>query len=269
MPAIGVILPLQNLIDLRASYSTAVAQALKAGAAAHASEAEYERLLGLNRNGKSASDKAVEAAHAQSESDQATLRNAEESLSLQKSGVLQQWGTTVAQWLFDNSPQFTRLLAQSQVLVQITLSTGTVILPETAWLESPERKLIPARFVSLLPQLDPRLQGRSLLYMASARPGLIPGLSLTAHLPAGPVRLGVVIPSGAIIWLQGRAWCYVEQQADRFVRHEVSASNPVSEGFFAIAGFHPGDRIVTTGAQTLLSEEFRSKIQVLGDEDKQ
>lgn len=268
LPAIGVVLPLQSLIDLRTSYSAAVAQVLKARSAAHASETEYERLRGLNQNGKSASDKAVEAARAQWESDRATLHNAEESLSLQESGVLQQWGTTVAQWLFDNSPQFTRLLAQSQVLVQITLPTDAVISPETAWLESPERKLIPAQFVSPLPQLDPRLQGRSLLYTASARPGLIPGLSLTVHLPAGPVRRGVVIPSGAIVWFEGRPWCYVEQQAGRFVRREAPTSSPVSQGFFALAGFHPGDRIVTTGAQTLLSEEFRSKIQVLGDEDQ-
>lgn len=268
-PAIGVILQLQSLIDLRTSYSTATAQIRRAEAAANASKAEYERLRGLNLNGKSASDKAVEAARAQWESDQATLNNAEDSLSLQKSGVLQRWGKTVAQWLFDNSPEFTRLLAQTQVLVQVTLPAGVTGTSQTLLLDVPEDKLARAQFVSPLPQLDPRLQGQSLLYTTFARPGLIPGLSVSVHLPEGPSRRGVVIPYGAIVWLQGRPWCYVEQQAGRFVRREVLTSNPTPEGFFVIAGFNPQDRIVTIGAQTLLSEEFRSQIQVLGDEDKQ
>jgi hypothetical protein len=269
LPALGVILQLQSLIDLRTSYSTAAAQMRKAEAAANASKAEYERLRGLNLNGKSASDKAVEAARAQWESDQATLHNAEDSLSLQKSGILQQWGRTVAQWLFDDSPEFHRLLAQNEVLIQVTLPVGAVGTPETVLLESPDGKLIPAQFVSPLPQLDPRLQGRSLLYTTLTRPGLIPGLSVSVHLPEGPFRRGVVISYGAIVWLQGQPWCYVEQHAGRFVRREVPASNPMPEGFFVLAGFSAGNRIVTTGAQTLLSEEFRSQIQVLGDEDKQ
>lgn len=269
LPAIGVVLQLQGLIDLRTSYSSASAQMRRAAAAANASQTEYERLRGLNLNGKSASDKAVEAARAQWQSDQATLNNAEDSLSLQKSGVLQHWGKTVAQWLFEDSPEFTRLLAQDQVLVQITLPAGAVGAPETVWLELPNGKLIAARFVSPLPQLDPRLQGRSLLYTTSARPGLIPGLSVSVHLPEGPFRRGVVIPYGALVWLQGRPWGYVEQQAGRFVRREVPTSNPTPEGFFVTEEFSPQDRIVTIGAQTLLSEEFRSQIQVLGDEDKQ
>jgi hypothetical protein len=271
LPALGVILQLQSLIDLRTSYSTATAQMRKAEAAANASKTEYERLRGLNLNGKSASDKAVEAARAQWESDQATLHNAEDSLSLQKSGVLQHWGKTVAEWLFDDSPEFNRLLTQNEVLIQVTLPVGAAGTPETVLLDSPDGKLIPARFVSPLPQLDPRLQGRSLLYTTVTRPGLglIPGLSVSVHLPEGPFRRGVVIPYSAIVWLQGQPWCYVEQQTGRFVRREVPASNPRPEGFFVLAGFSAGSRIVTTGAQTLLSEEFRSQIQVLGDEDKQ
>lgn len=268
-PTIGVVLQLQGLIDLRTSYSSASAQMRKAAAAANASKTEYERLRGLNLNGNSASDKAVEAARAQWDSDQATLNNAEDSLSLQKSGVLQHWGKTVAQWLFDDSPEFTRLLAQDQVLVQVTPPTGAIGAPGTVWLELPDGKLTSAQFVSLLPQIDPRLQGRSLLYTTSARPGLIPGLTVSVHLPEGPFRRGVVIPYAAIVWLQGQPWCYVEQQAGRFVRREVPTSNRTSEGFFVIADFHPQDRIVTIGAQTLLSEEFRPQIQVLGDEDKQ
>ncbi len=267
--AIGVILQLQNLIDLRTSYSNATAQVLKAESAASASNAEYERLRGLNLNGKSASDKAVEAARAQSESDQATLHNAEESLSLQKSGVLQHWGAVLAQWLFDDAPAFNRLLTQKQLLVQVTLPVAASAMPRTGLFDSPDGNVFPAEFISSLPQLDPRIQGRSLLYMTPSRPDLTPGLSLSVHLPAGPVRQGVVIPSGAVVWLQGRPWCYVEQQSSRFVRREVATANPLPDGWFVVEGFRADERVVTVGAQTLLSEEFRSQVQVLGDEDKQ
>ena len=118
-----------------------------------------------------------------------------------------------------------------------------------------------ARFISVLPPLDSRLQVPSLLYEIAAHPGLVPGINLSVFLPSGPPQNGVVIPSGAVVWSQGTAWCYVEESPGKFVRTSVQTSEPVANGFFQAEGIFSGARVVIKGAQTLLSEEFRSQIQ--------
>jgi hypothetical protein len=115
------------------------------------------------------------------------------------------------------------------------------------------------------PHTDPRVQGLSFLYVASAvTPRLVPGMNVLAYLPLGPQVSGVVIPAPAIVWWQGKAWVYVQQGGDRFVRREVPTENPVHDGWFVMREFSAGDRLVARGAQALLSEEFRARIQVRG-----
>jgi hypothetical protein len=109
------------------------------------------------------------------------------------------------------------------------------------------------------------LQAPSFLYAISAHPGLIPGINLPVFLPSGPVRNGVIVPYAAIVWWQGRAWCYVEEKPEKFTREEVSTANPAAGGWFMSEGISAGARVVTLGAQALLSEEFRSQIQANQD----
>jgi membrane fusion protein, multidrug efflux system len=64
-----------------------------------------------------------------------------------------------------------------------------------------------------------------------------------------------------VVWSQGTAWCYVEEAPGEFMRTAVQTSDLVSAGWFVTEGIDPNARVVTAGAQTLLSEEFRSQIQ--------
>ena len=59
----------------------------------------------------------------------------------------------------------------------------------------------------------------------------------------------------------GKAWVYVQTAPDLFARREVALEEQTAEGWFT-RSLLPGDRVVTTGAQTLLSEEFKSQIHV-------
>jgi hypothetical protein len=72
---------------------------------------------------------------------------------------------------------------------------------------------------------------------------------------------GVLLPQQAIVWVQGNAWLYQQTAPSLFVRRRVPDEMPLANGGFISEGFSPGDRIVTAGAQALLSEEFRSPIQ--------
>ena len=75
------------------------------------------------------------------------------------------------------------------------------------------------------------------------------------------------VPADAVVWWQGRAWVYVQIDPQRFARREIPADAPVPGGWFLSKGIDAGDRVVNRGAQQLLSEEFRSQIEV-GEEKK-
>jgi hypothetical protein len=72
--------------------------------------------------------------------------------------------------------------------------------------------------------------------------------------PASP-RL--VIPESAVVWNGGQPWAYVQTTPDHFTRRYVSAGDEGEQGFLVNYGFHTGDRVVTQGAQLLLSEELK------------
>jgi hypothetical protein len=262
LQATGVVLQLQPILDLKSSYNTTSVDLVKARAAARASLAEYERLRQLNQDGKNASDKAVETARATSESDAALVQNVEQSIAVLRNSTRLHWGPVVATWLEQGSPQFDALLAQRMFLLQVTVaSNGNSAAPKQAMVKYADGSHNSAYLISTLPQLDPRLQAPSLLYVVAAHPGLIPGINLPVFLPSGPTLDGVIVPYSAIVWWQGKAWCYVEESASKFARKEVATSNPVSNGWFVTEGINPDAHVVTSGAQTLLSEEFRSQIQ--------
>jgi hypothetical protein len=262
----GVVLQLQPLLDLKTSYNAALMDIAKARAASQASHAEYKRLLGLNQDGQNVSEKAIEAARAASESDVAVLENAQQSLVVLKSSMQLRWGTVVAGWIEQSSPQLDALLAQRTFLLQVTATAGGSNLPPAqAIAQLHGGTHISAQLVGTLPQLDPRLQAPSYLYIVSAHPGLVSGINLPLSLPSGPARGGVVVPYSAIVWWQGSAWCYVEGSPGKFSREEVPTTNPAPTGWFVSEEILAGTRVVTAGAQTLLSEEFRSQIQT--DED--
>ena len=258
----GVVLQLQPLLDLKTSYNSAQMDIVKSRATARASESEYERLRQLNANGKNASEKAVEAALATADSDDAVMRNAEQSLAILRGSAKLRWGPVVANWLEQGSPQLDALLGQRAVLLQVTtVNAAGSTAPAQATVQMPDGAHASVHLISTLPQVDPRLQAPSFLYTASAHPGLIPGINLPVFLPAGPARNGAIVPYGAVVWWQGRAWCYMEESPGKFIREEVSTANPASTGWFVSQSIAAGARIVIAGAQTLLSEEFRSQIQ--------
>ncbi|MBI1929785.1 hypothetical protein HYR99_36740 [Candidatus Poribacteria bacterium] len=101
----------------------------------------------------------------------------------------------------------------------------------------------------------------SFFYHTPQTPGLLPGMNVLAYLPAGPPVEGVIVPASATVWWQGKAWAYMQKEPERFVRREVSTEAPVKDGWFVAKDFSAGARLVVSGAQLLLSEEFHSQIQ--------
>jgi hypothetical protein len=76
---------------------------------------------------------------------------------------------------------------------------------------------------------------------------------------------GGLVPHRAFGQWDGLAWVYPPREPGRYVRVRVPTDRPASAGWIAGAPLEPGDTVVVTGAQELLSEEFRARVTV-GDE---
>jgi len=266
--AYGTVLEVQDLIDLRNEYINTKARLEKAEAALGASRREYDRLEALNKDNKTVSDKDLQAAKALLVSDRSGVASAEEALHAIEYKIRQQWGKDISEALLKNSSSIDRLLRQEDLLTRVTLPIEARVLsfPQKAFILS-GASLIPASLLSPAPQTDPRIQGISLFYTLHAEgTGLIRGMNITAYLPVGPESEGVVVPRQAIVWRDGSAWVYVEKEEGKFVRWEIPTDNPVEKGFFVSKALTPGDRLVVKGAQSLLSEEFRTMTQA-GEEE--
>ncbi len=266
----AVVLSVQDLATFRNTYIATQAQLQKSRAEAEVARKESTRLKTLFEENQNISEKSLQSAEGALQGNEADVRAGEQQLNLQELVARQQWGSVAGKWAIDGSPELQRILDQREVLVQITMPAGAPFEPpKSVSFEIPGGASTKASFVSIFPRVDPRIQGRSFLYRALAQPGLTPGVNLLAHLSVGNQMQGVIVPTSAVVWSEGRAWVYQQTASDRFARRAVATDTPVEAGVFVVQGFSPGDRVVTQGAQALLSEELLLHGQAGGaiDED--
>lgn len=250
--AYGRVLDPSSLVGLLSDFASAQA-------ALEASSREHQRVNALFREGENASAKARDAAEAAMKRDQIARQAAEARL-------VSEWGRSVA-----TEPElgaFVQALAARQsVLVRLDLPAGEIpgAAPTGARLALPGRAPpVAARLLGRAPTADPQVQGEGfLLVVTNAPAALSPGLAVTGFLqwPGEPAR-GVAVPDDAVVRWADRAWVYVQTGDTTFARREIPLNHPTAGGWFVGLGVAPGDRLVVTGAQTLLSEERKSQIQV-------
>ena len=260
--AFGVALDPSPFLALHAELSTAEA-------ALAASRAEFERTRTLHREDENASAKALEAATAQLRADESRVQLAQRQLA-------QRWGEDAASLAGAGREALAKQLAShARVAVRASLPLGETLAaePSTASvlpLGAEDRPLSAAAVHEVL-TIEPSAQGRT--FLVWIEPGDLP---LRAGTPAivlleapGDPRAGVVVPSAAVVRTSGSAWAYVQIGDDRFARRLVAADHPTPRGWFVrTGGLHAGDRVVVAGAQTLLSEEQKTQIEV-GEEGEE
>jgi hypothetical protein len=178
-------------------------------------------------------------------------------VTLQKSLIGQQWGATVADWAQQDSPDFERVLDQRDALVQVTAPIdSSLAAPKSVSVENPDGSKSEAKLISSFPRVDSRVQGRSFLYVMSPRSPIAPETSLLAEVSVGGEMKGVVVPTSAVVWSEGRAWVYQQTGPSQFTRRAVATDLPLANGYFVAKALPTMDKVVTVGAQALLSEEF-------------
>jgi hypothetical protein len=252
----AVVLSVQELVTFRNSYIAAQSQIEKTRVDSDVARKEYSRLKILFDNNQNISEKALQSAEGSLHTLEVDERTAEQQLKLQASMTEQQWGNVVTKWAMDGSPELERVLEMRKALLQVTLPfEQTYNAPKTISVEIPGRTRSEATLISSFPRVDPRIQGRSFLYVSPTQPDLTPGINLLAHIAVGNSTRGVIIPSSAVVWSEGRAWTYLQTAPDQFSRREMPTDSPVDNGYFVSARFSAGNKIVKRGAQSLFSEE--------------
>lgn len=264
----GTVVDLARLTDLSNNYQNAKAQLLTTQAKLAASRPAFERAQALYKGGQVVSQATLQAADATFQTDQAAAASAESQIGTLIATVQQEWGPAIGKALVERSPLITRLIGRQDFLLQVTLPPGISlpVPPPTADVQTATGSHAEVKFVSPATRTDPKIQGLSFFYLAPADSGVLPGMNLLAFLPSGSPVKGTTIPSSAIVWWQDRAWAYRRTAPDKFAREEIATDQPAPGGGYIVKNMPKNSFIVTSGAQMLLSEEFRAQIQV--GEDK-
>ncbi len=225
-----------------------------AAAAYVASSNELTRLKTLAGQGN-ASARALQTAEASARRDQIVIQSVRDRLALS-------WGREIAGR--DDSMSFIQsLTSQEAALVRIDLPAGQSLKspPAGARITTLKGDSAEAEFLGMAAGIDPQTQSRGFIFLIKTNQlGLLSGEAVTGHLKlAGEPLSGVIIPRDAIVRTEGKSWIYVlNEGGEAFTRKEIALDRPVESGWFIEHGVSPGDYVVVTGAQTLLSEESKA-----------
>lgn len=269
--AYGTVLDLTTLTTLNTNYVSAVSQLNTAQARLAASEPAFARAQALYSKsiGNLVQVQTTEAAVI---ADRAAVEAAQSQVRTLRATAMQEWGPVIGNAMVINGGLINRLIERTEFLLQITLPPGVQLddVPPTVSVEVVGKsRRTEARYISPATRTDPRIQGLTFFYAAAGNSGVLPGMNVRAFLANGNPVDGVIVPASAVVWWAGRAWVYRCTGDDTFSRREIPTDMPdeANGGFVVPASLLAGEGgVVTSGAQMLLSEEFRSQIQVGGDD---
>jgi len=170
--------------------------------------------------------------------------------------------------------KFLESLRDAKVLIRVDLPPGERLenQGQTARIVSLNEKSAPvtATCFDMLPAMDPQTQQQGVLFAADQPAGqrLTPGEAVSAwiKIPGDAVN-GVVIPASAVLRHEGQGWIYVQTDTNQFVRTEVPLDRLMDGGWFVSESVSATNRVVTTGAQTVLSAELSGGEFTTGERD--
>jgi multidrug efflux pump subunit AcrA (membrane-fusion protein) len=109
-----------------------------------------------------------------------------------------------------------------------------------------------------LPVIDPQTQQVGILVTVNqpATNRLIPGEVVQATLMGNEKLTGLKLPASAVLRYEGKGWVYVQSDTNQFVRIEVPLERELDAGYFIEKELSATNRIIVTGAQSVLSAEL-------------
>ena len=267
--AYAAIIDISPLIDLRSRYRNVNAELEVSRSQLNNAGVVLRRLEKLNAETTNISERELQQARAGLQQQSAVFNAQQIKLDNIRTEMLQRWNPTVTDLALQaKSALFSRLINQKEYLVMLSLGPEQRLSSDTAFVyvnrvddRNTARK---AYVVSPAPYSEMNLRGETYFLRTPAEQLRI-GMRLHAWLPGtGYSGTGIGIPDEAVVWYAGKPWAYVQVDGETFSRRSLPESQRTAGGWLVTDNFSIGDRIVISGAQTLLSEEFKWAIP---DED--
>jgi hypothetical protein len=246
--AYGRVLDPAPLVALAAEIATAKATL-------EASEKELRRVKSLHEQDQNASAQALEIAEMAAQRDRITLDSA---LARLATG----WGPALA-----GHADLTELI-HSFVTGEVSLARLDLLpsdrlagVPGTARVGAlaDDSALREAEVLGPVPAIDPQTQGTGYLALLRRADSLPVGTALRAFLPAGGGgQTALMVPDTALVQHQGLVFLYVQTGEGTFERKLVEPGRTLPNGVVITRGLEGKDRVVTVGAQQLLSAELQA-----------
>jgi len=267
--AYGTILSLEPLLKLRQQYLAAKSQQTSAQAKYTETRLNLSRTENLHHQ-DIVSTRRLQEQQALWQSDKANL----EVSSHQQKSVLAssrlEWGEILTE-LFVLAPNklTEQFFNQKSQLLQITLPADRRLLPDSHIIYIDEHgqrdTAIKAELISASPGIDPTSQGERYFFKTEGRI-IAFGTHITAWIANdGQQMAGVIVPKSAVVWHMDQPLVFIKESNDQFSRRALTEYKRLKEGFFVTGDLRANDDIVTTGAQTLLSQHLKALIP---NEDK-
>jgi multidrug efflux pump subunit AcrA (membrane-fusion protein) len=293
MPSDQITLASQR-VTLQGQLATAQADLNAAKIALDSATATYEREKKLNAENKNVSDRVVQEAKSRVETEQAHVEAAGKSVELSKAALdavgmkLEPMPLVVgkAGEVVDVSAHPGEAIESGQPILRVATFDTVVAAVNIPIGEEPAANVTTARIVPTGGEekaltgtrmgtaaiTDPKTHEQVLLFRVkiAGNKDLRPGHPVVAFIPAeGDAQSGVTIPESAVVRYEGKGWCYVAEGENTFVRHEVPLDHPSADGrgWFAASGLDGDEKVVTSGAQLLLSQEVFASIGGGGEGD--
>ncbi|MFA6052914.1 MAG: hypothetical protein WC762_10020 [Methylobacter sp.] len=279
--AYGKAVNIQPLIELRNRYLVALTEHSSSKAKFNQAEQAINRQQVLYRDG-AGSKRSLQDQQSQWKTSKAQVDAAQIQGKAIADEAMLKWGKTLTDWaLSTDSDKLSAFLSGQQTLLQITLPADKQLAADvqTIYVEASGNRsaAVKASLISAAPQTESTVQGESYFFQTGGRdcsgqscgihtiPGdnshIRTGMRVAAWIPEqGENQPGVVIPKSALVWHLNQAYVYIKTDADKFSRRNIDNFTATTGGYFVNSGLNPGEQLVVTGGQMLLSEEFRGQI---------
>lgn len=256
------VLDVEPLFALRAQLMEARADIARLAAQLARSDAERERVQALYDDDRNASERALQTARSQAEQDRAALVAARARADGLHARLVQGWGVLAGDATGQGPKELERLATREASLVAVALR-GEGDAPPLMQLRLPDGSdLIEARRIGPAPRSVAFAAGSTWLYKTER---VLPsGTRLAARGVTG-TELLYLVPNSAVVWYAGLPWIYVrdDDEPEEFIRQALPAESQRPDGWLA-PELEEDARVVTRGAQLLLSEELK---HTLADEN--
>ena len=184
--------------------------------------------------------------------------------------VKSNWGSVISNMILDQGeqPVFDTLASNqaSLVLVSLLKSQSLENTQQRVFVSSKNKRetAVQASYLDQARQTSNPLFGDSYLYLLETQ-GMAAGLRLFVWIEEpGDSISGYFVPESAVIWYANEPWIFTRHGNNLFVRKPLGTARKLDNGWLLVNARMEDTRVVTSGGQTLLSEEFKWAIP---DED--